>query len=444
MSAVGARAAGFCAISDDDFSRVGIAQVFAHAPRLDASGSSWLPFPFWLNGAAFAVLGRSLSVAVALAGLGAGAAGVLLYAAAGHVPGSPWQRAAAALAVLCLPIAPFLAAATVPELLAAALAVYGLAALGAGSPRAAVLGGLALLAATLSRYEVWPLALVGALLALRRVRAHGAFGVAASLALAGPLGWMLWNRHAHGDALWFLRRVAAFREAAGAESGSFVAYPWVFLRDGAALVLAVALAGIPRSRATAASLLPEARLSLLLGSAGGLLFLVAGDVVGGAPTHHPERALLPAWSALALAVIPLLDPRRLAAVLATAAVVLAVRARQLLPTFVDRREAIGEGYALRSLVPVGERIVVVRDTYATEATRAAFGRAEDLFPVVSSRFDARSQEDPLLSAETLRAAAERRGARYVGVDASRRDLARAVGHGETSVGSLVVVRLRTQ
>src|SRR5690348_6357356 len=50
-------------VSDDDFSRVTIAQTFAVAPRLDPSGTSWLPFPFWWLGGAMIVFGRSLRVA---------------------------------------------------------------------------------------------------------------------------------------------------------------------------------------------------------------------------------------------------------------------------------------------------------------------------------------------------------------------------------------------
>ena len=63
--------AGFSHVSDDDYARVVIAQSFAHAPSLDPSGTSWLPFPFWLNGVAMMLLGRSLDTARAIAfGLG--------------------------------------------------------------------------------------------------------------------------------------------------------------------------------------------------------------------------------------------------------------------------------------------------------------------------------------------------------------------------------------
>src|SRR5258708_3062804 len=58
---------GFSHISDDDYARVVIAETFAHAPKLDPSGTSWLPFPFWLTGSVMMAFGRSLPVARALA-----------------------------------------------------------------------------------------------------------------------------------------------------------------------------------------------------------------------------------------------------------------------------------------------------------------------------------------------------------------------------------------
>src|SRR6478672_10078245 len=73
------RALGFRQVSDDDYARTVIAETWARAPRFDASGTSWLPFPFWLNGAAMAVLGRSLAVARAFAPLVA-AAGAAIFA----------------------------------------------------------------------------------------------------------------------------------------------------------------------------------------------------------------------------------------------------------------------------------------------------------------------------------------------------------------------------
>ena len=57
---------GFDHISDDDFSRVVIAQGFAHSAKLDPSGTSWLPFPFWILGLGMKLIGRDLPTAHAL------------------------------------------------------------------------------------------------------------------------------------------------------------------------------------------------------------------------------------------------------------------------------------------------------------------------------------------------------------------------------------------
>ena len=64
-AAIGASvlAAGFEAVSDDDYARVVIAEEWARAPRFDASGTSWLPLPFWVVGAAMRVFGRGLGTA---------------------------------------------------------------------------------------------------------------------------------------------------------------------------------------------------------------------------------------------------------------------------------------------------------------------------------------------------------------------------------------------
>ncbi|NOU27708.1 MAG: hypothetical protein HOO96_07380, partial [Polyangiaceae bacterium] len=82
---------GFSHVSDDDFARTVIAQTFAAAPKLDPSGTSWLPLPFWLTGGAMMLLGRSIAVArgvaIALAALSAG--GLYLSARDAEVPRLP-------------------------------------------------------------------------------------------------------------------------------------------------------------------------------------------------------------------------------------------------------------------------------------------------------------------------------------------------------------------
>ena len=72
---------GFRAVSDDDFARVVLMQGFAHEPALDPTGTSWLPFPFWLNGAAMLLTGTSLTAARALAFAWGLLAALLLYEA---------------------------------------------------------------------------------------------------------------------------------------------------------------------------------------------------------------------------------------------------------------------------------------------------------------------------------------------------------------------------
>src|SRR5689334_24994474 len=72
---------GLIALSDDDYARVTIAQRFAASPRLDPSGTSWLPFPFWVMGAAMKVLDTSLDVARLVTGALSIGATWLLYAA---------------------------------------------------------------------------------------------------------------------------------------------------------------------------------------------------------------------------------------------------------------------------------------------------------------------------------------------------------------------------
>src|SRR5258708_5110695 len=66
---------GFSHISDDDYARSVIAERFAYAPGLDPSGTSWLPLPFWITGAAMVAAGRSLATARGVA-LALGAASI--------------------------------------------------------------------------------------------------------------------------------------------------------------------------------------------------------------------------------------------------------------------------------------------------------------------------------------------------------------------------------
>ncbi len=295
---------GFSHVSDDDFARTVIAQAFAAAPKLDPSGTSWLPLPFWLTGAAMMLLGRTIAVArgvaIALGALSAG--GVYLAARDADVPRLP--AVMGTLLGLALPWSAWLGAATVPEVLSANLAAMGLfGLLRSEGPRPA--HGIFLALATLCRYEPWTLALgfavatsIGA--ARRRPRSARAFAPAA-LALLGVALWMVWNAHAHDGPLHFFDRVAKFRRATEEGSEPWLAkvlvYPAAFLRGSPELTLgATLLVGITALRSEV-----RRRTGPLLGV---MLFafaaLVYGNVRDGAPTHHAERPMLPLYVLVSL------------------------------------------------------------------------------------------------------------------------------------------------
>src|SRR5688572_28807016 len=166
-------ATGFVAVSDDDFARLVIAQRFSAAPSFDPSGTSWMPAPFWVYGGLMTVFGRSIGVARAIAfALGIASALVLLVAAR-WLGASRGGALAGALLCALLPHAAWLGVATVPEAWVSSLTVLGLSSLSTTNDRSRLrsppygrtdrrrlVGGLALLVATWSRYEAWPAAAV--------------------------------------------------------------------------------------------------------------------------------------------------------------------------------------------------------------------------------------------------------------------------------------------
>lgn len=285
-------AAGFSHISDDDYARTVIAQTFAHAPRLDPSGTSWLPFPFWVTGAAMMAFGRTLLVARIVAIVLSSLAAVAPFAGARAMGVPRWIAMIGALVAAGSPLSVWLGAATVPEGLTGLVVAGSVFAIASSSPRAWALGALGLFVACLSRYEPWPVALASALvLAWRGARARSAATIAlAALAALGPLAWMAWNAHAHGDALHFFARVSAFRRGHAAASlyERLTGYPRALASSFPEALIAL-LAGLPALRDAALRRAWRLPLALALLS---LLALVAGDVRDGAPTHHPERALV--------------------------------------------------------------------------------------------------------------------------------------------------------
>jgi hypothetical protein len=292
---------GFTHVSDDDYTRVVIAQQFAHAPRWDPSGTSWLPFPFWVYGAVMLLLGRSLTVAVGVAWV-LGLLSVLVgYGAmrAGGVARTPAWFAAALVAIS--PWSLWLGVSTVPEAMTAALVFLG--AMTLVTWRARVLGGAALAVASLSRYEAWPVCfvfaavcLVGAFSSRTPEGERTKMGLAAGLALVGPSVWMGWNAHAHGSALHFVARVTAFHRSHATDlplTDRLLAYPRALFTSTPELS-AWGLLGLFGGR----DVFARWRMPLLAGAT--LLgFLVYGNVRDGAPTHHAERALATLWWILA-------------------------------------------------------------------------------------------------------------------------------------------------
>ena len=327
---------GFRAISDDDYARTVIAQRFVAAPKLDPSGTSWLPFPFHAMGGAMALFGRSIEVA-----RGASVALSLAGGVAMHLALVAWvvprrARVLGIAAVSVLPWTLWTTVATVPEAFTAAFVASSVlfAALPADRATTAtrlVAAGLAY-AATLSRYEAWPAALVvaGALAASSRELvleetagdAHGARATrgaafaAVFLALTGIVVWMIWNRVSHGSATHFLFRVARYKKSLGAgqpEGTLFerlIAYPRLLaIHFPEAIAALVVFAAHLRDRGP----LARARGVSVAAAGATLTFLVIGNINDGAPTHHAERALLAAVFCLiplAVASVATAGPRR--------------------------------------------------------------------------------------------------------------------------------------
>ena len=306
---------GFKALSDDDFARVTLAQAFSASPGLDPTGSSWLPFPFWVTGTAMAVFGTSLTTAKLTSLVIACASGILLYAAA---RASRVQASAAWLGAMLftfVPVGVFTGAATVPELPTAALCASALLLLRSPHPYAGILAAALLIPATLSRYEAWPVALC-AIISIGIPTPHpkdskktdppvGIRLIAIALASIGPLAWILWNQLFHGDPLHFHTRVSSYWFAWGGDASGWhalVVYPRSVVVD--APLLTASLAGAlywNRSSDHQKTWLRPALACFAVVAA-----LTLAQATGGAPTHHPERALLFLWAIGWIAVADLL------------------------------------------------------------------------------------------------------------------------------------------
>jgi hypothetical protein len=437
-------AAGFHAVSDDDYARTVIAQRFAAAPSLDPSGTSWLPLPFWLYGAAFRLFGGSLGVARTVAVvLGIGSVWLLLVAARWLGAGRLGALAGALVAAL-FPWSAWLGAAPVPELPTAALSVLATAALALSDARVRLFGAVAVASACFCRYEAWPIALVFAAFSTWdafRCRDR-ALWLAAGLALGPIVLWLLHGVFVHGDALFFWKRVADYRHALG-EGPSFrerlLSVPGRLFGDEPELWLGLLLVGVQ-----AASLERYARPAVAAGAL--LIFLVAGELGGGGPTHHTGRAVLPVWLLVALALGHELERRAaeplgkpwILVVLALSMVGLGWVLRVgTPPAFPDRRDAVAIGTEARTL-GAGALLIDAPD-YSYLAVSAAFGA-----PHAAEPFDDRDPRharaaDAFTSESTLRARAAKRSGAWLVVTREHLPLARRLGRvrAETPTFALV-------
>jgi hypothetical protein len=469
--------AGLHAISDDDFARIVIAQDFSHTARLDPSGTSWLPFPFWLHGTVMKLAGTEPDVARATSLVLALGGSVLLWVSARWLGASRAGALLGALIAAALPYGLWLGAAPVPDYPTATLLVLAASSAlpvaatrlrdGAGtaaaevSTRRRLLGATALLAATLSRYEAWPIAAGFALLTavdLWRSRSltpknRFALSLAILLALAGPLAWLAHGLLHHGDLFFFVKRVSAYRRAlgvTGAPLRALTGVPLSVLRFEPELsavsllaLLGLVLTSLRRGTRTAldsarALVRAHRRALLLVGLL--LLFLVVGELRDGAPTHHSERAVLCVWLWLALfagdALCSCWSATQLrgrsllvCSVLGTVAVAaLVIRPRWgQREGFVDRRDEVRMGQHARRLLPAGDKLAIHTEDYGYFAVMAGFGGSRNAQALIAHDPRRVAQADPLADAATLRDHLQHRGLGWVVLTGRAVALAPALG-----------------
>ena len=456
-------AQGFIAISDDDFARVVIAQEFAQEPRLDASGSSWLPFPFWFTGAAMALWGTDIAVARALSWV------TSLFSVLGVFTACRWLGSNNAWSLLAacgfavLPHAVWLGLATVPEGYTAVLALLALASLCRPEPLVRTLGVLCLIAATLSRYETWPLVLVvGGFNLFDALRASTArdwharayFGLLSALSPLGPLAWLAHGYLTYAEPLFFLQKVAAYRQALGQAPQAWLDVlgnyplalvlrePETFTFGICALIIWLVRTPSAGSRDARSGIIAAVRL--LSGLSAVLVFLVVGDCLNGAPTHHPERALLVCWLVvlvLGCQTFSLVAPplRTIAIVGALSAVASLLRGLHPPTHFMERTPEVALGRALASELSETRRLFLETDGYGYLAIMAGTGRP--WLVVARNPNDPRQTEDVWRSPSVLRRFLDRHSVGWLAVYKARWRTAAQVAHHEKEVAGLALFRV---
>src|SRR5690606_21912404 len=128
--------------------------------------------------------------------------------------------------------------------------------------------------------------------------------------LTGPAAWMTSGAIHHESPLFFVARVSNYRAALGATPQGWLDvlgnYPLALVGAEPVLTLLV-LSALLTSLSTdvrrndgGAATAVSGYAPLVGGALSIFVFLVWGDITNGAPTHHPERTLLPCWLAALL------------------------------------------------------------------------------------------------------------------------------------------------
>ena len=424
LACVAAWHAGFRALSDDDYARISIAQRFAHGPTLDPSGTSWLPAPFWAYGTAFRFFGTGLGVARATAIALALCATVLVFAAARLLGGGRFGALLCAiLSCLLVPYSVLLGIAAVPEVPCAALLLFAVASLARAEPNLRAQGGLALVGASLARYESWPVALIFALFcAWDALRARSpAFLGGVALALAGPALWLALGRLEHGDALFFVARVVGYRRALGGEhvslARSLSEYPRLLFWEAPGLFGGLSVYAVMRRKIGKHEGSSYGRATTAL--AGMLVFLMLGSVRDGVPTHHAARVLLPIWF-LGCVVFGLGMARFAGTRASRARIALVVATMTAFPLFFDPRMSMSDLAQRSREIEAGQvarrhavsALAIDTPDYGFFAVQAAFGSPGET-TVLDDHDPCHPSASPFRDAPSLDRALRERGAKSV-------------------------------
>lgn len=347
---------------------------------------------------------------------------VLVYVAA-RVLGAQRLSALISAALSCLLIrySVLLGIAALPEVPCAALMLFGASTLARPDRVLRALGGLALSAACLSRYEAWPLTLVFLGFCLYDAGKHRnvTFAMCGALGVAGLAWWLEIGRIHHGHALFFVSRVIAYKQALGGAQPSvlnrLLEYPKELLRQAPELWLLMLLVLLLTRKSSARrEVLASGRIHCALLAV--LVFLIVGSVRGGVPTHHAARVLLPLWffgcvaigPALAQVVIPY--PRWINAltVIVISPTVFLMSAPHLYE-FANRAPELEAGRAARRFS--NGSLAIDTPDYGYLAVQAAFGT-----PIGTRALDEHDPRhpdpDPFASPQALEAALRARGARF--------------------------------